>query len=341
MPEENLPAPAVMATCPHCRFRFRVVAHSHPVAHGASSESSVRPSEMRHGNVTSMPAENDLGQSANDPKKPESSLEKAHTSQSEDTPYPPQSIANEGSFSEEEQKANQRDISSESPSSGSKEKESEQEDEEVLSADETRNPWENPSGGGGYIAAFFQTALRVMLAAPQFFYGLKGNASQVRPLIFYLLVSVLQITMERFWGGVISDFLAESAAADSQLQQLLAILSPKMDFSLILLQRLMVMTLELYFAAVIFYLIANFIAKERASFSLLFQVVAYSGAPMLLSVVPMLGSGVGVVWSVVCSVIGCRYALRISWPQAFTVVLPLYLIIIPLLIRISLGALVS
>ena len=50
------------------------------------------------------------------------------------------------------------------------------------------SPWEQAPGQTGWVAAFYQTILRVMFNAPKFFRHLNPHASINRALLFYLVV---------------------------------------------------------------------------------------------------------------------------------------------------------
>lgn len=205
------------------------------------------------------------------------------------------------------------------------------------SPEELGTPWDMAPQHMGGIAAFYQTCLRVMFAAPYFFSRLHPAAPQGKALSFYLVVSVLQVLLERFWGQALASFLLSNGADDPQLRQLAGMLAPADNVVLTLLMRCAVLTMQLYVMSGIFYVLLRFVAPEKQQFSLVFQVVAYAAAPELLCIVPLLGSAVGMVWSVACGVVGLRYALRLNWIQAFSVVLPMYVLLLPVILQIAAG----
>lgn len=195
------------------------------------------------------------------------------------------------------------------------------------------NPWDAAPANGGWLQAFYQTVLRVMFAAPRFFAGLRPHTRQLRPLGFYLVICVIQTVVERFWGSMIISALTPSAATDPQLERLLELLAPKSDLALSLLLRCGLLVLQLYVFAALMFLAYRLVARERTSFSLVFQVMAYSSAPALLCVVPALGSLAGMIWGLACLAVGCRAALRLNWPQTLFGFVPLILAFGPLLLQ--------
>ncbi len=194
------------------------------------------------------------------------------------------------------------------------------------------NPWEQ-ANNIGYLTAFSQTVTRVLFAAPRFFAGLHAAASHKLALVFYCIVGALQITFERFWGGILSKALAPMAGDDAQLQMLIQLLNPQSSYGLALLFGTALSVIEIFLSAAVYFVLFRIIVPHKVSFSLLFQVTAYSSVPMLLAIVPGIGSVVGFVWGVACTAVGCRYALRLTWTQTLFGVLPLYLIGLPLLLQ--------
>lgn len=195
------------------------------------------------------------------------------------------------------------------------------------------NPWDAAPGNGGWIQAFYQTVLRVMFAAPRFFAALRPHTPQLRPLAFYLVICVIQTIVERFWGTMIISALTPSAATDPQLEKLLEMLAPRSDLALSLLLRCGLLVLQLYVFTALMFLAYRIVARERTSFSLIFQIMAYSSAPALLCVVPALGSLAGMIWGLACLAVGCRAALRLNWAQTLFGFVPLALVFGPLLLQ--------
>ena len=196
---------------------------------------------------------------------------------------------------------------------------------------ELSNPWEDPRDG--YLAALYQTSVRVLFAAPRFFAGLTPQNQLTRALVFYLIVGLVQIFVEQFWLAVFTEVLAPRAESDPHLANLLTLLSPKMSLPLFILARCAFISLQLFVVAVLYHVMFRLLAPNKANFSLVFQVIAYASAPALLGIVPVLGSLVGIIWSIACTVVGCRYALRVSWTQTLLALGPLYLVILLLFLQ--------
>lgn len=195
-------------------------------------------------------------------------------------------------------------------------------------------PWETAPEPDGWLAAFYHTCMRVMFGAQRIFSQVQPGGSQMRALIFYLLVSVVQVIVERIWSGVFMSLIAPSAASDPQLEKMLVMLSPQMSLPMILLIKTGMSVIQLYVLSALINFTYGFVRGSRTDFGQVFQVLAYSAAPTLLCVVPLLGSLVGFVWMVACVLIGCRAALRLTWPQTLMGLAPVILLIAPLVLQI-------
>ena len=67
--------------------------------------------------------------------------------------------------------------------------------------------------------------------------------------------------------------------------------------------------------------------SEKGQFPLIFKMLGYAFAPLVLSVIPFVGPVAGGVWFFFSLVTGCRVALGLSWVQlAPALLLPLALV---------------
>lgn len=199
--------------------------------------------------------------------------------------------------------------------------------------DLSSNPWETAPEPDGWISAFYQTCMRVMFGAHNFFEHIRVDVPQVRPLLFYLIVSVVQVVIERVWSGVFLSLMSPSAASDPELERMLILLSPQISLPMTVLLKTGVSVVQLYVLAALMHLAYGFISRKKTEFSLVFQVAAYASAPALLCVVPLLGSIVGFIWMLACVLVGCRTALKLTWPQTLVGFIPVVLLLAPLLLQ--------
>ncbi len=301
---EKLPSTSVMATCPQCQHRFKVS----------------RPEDLQtHYTDDTVPQGAHIPEN-HQPAKPTDTQD---YSQAEEAKIN-DSAADDMSYETENNAQESEEAKATAAAAYAK-----QAEESFI----IRNPWEDPYEYG-YFSAFYQTAIRVMFAAPRFFAGLIPQSARVRALIFYLIVTVLQITFERFWGGIISSYLTPMAEEHPDLQIVIQLLQPKTSLILTILIGSAISVIEIFLSTALFFMLFRMVAPQNVNFDLIFQVIAYSSAPVLLAIVPAIGSMVGFIWGVACLTIGCRYAMRLSWQQTLLGILPFYLIAMPLFLQI-------
>lgn len=192
-----------------------------------------------------------------------------------------------------------------------------------------RNPWADAPSNEGWLTAFYQTLIRVLFQAPAFFGNLSPRAAMQRPLAFFLLICLFQAIVERAWGQFFYSLLVTNAASDPQLMKLLEILAPSTNIFLTILFRTGFYILQLYVFSLLMFLAYRIVAKDRAVFNLVFQVMAYSSAPWVLCLIPGIGSLAGAIWSIGCLAAGCKAALRLSWGQTLVGFLPLLCLLLP------------
>lgn len=205
------------------------------------------------------------------------------------------------------------------------------EEEEVEEVES--NPWDSAPAGGGWFWAFTQVVMRVMFAAPTFFAGLDRDRKQTRALVFYIIICVFQTVVERMWSGMLQNALVSSNTTDPQLQKLLELMASQSDMAVTLLFRTGMLVFQLYVFSFLMFLVYRIFARDRTSFSLVFQIMAYSAAPALLCVIPGIGSVVGTIWGIACLGIGCKAAMRLDWPQTILGFLPIAFVLAPILLQ--------
>lgn len=185
-------------------------------------------------------------------------------------------------------------------------------------------PWESPEYYG-FWGSFTRTLLGALFHAPDFFSHVKCQFSVIRPILFYVLLSVFQVLCARLWSIKALQELS-ATATDPQTLAMAEQLMQSMNMPLMLLITPFFSIMQAVILAGIYHLMIRMVQPDRADFATTLRVVCYSAAPLVLCIVPMFGSLLATVWSVLCVFVGCRYALRLSWLRTVLALLPLYLI---------------
>ncbi len=328
VPEDRLPGGSAIATCPRCRHRFRI-SRDGVVEELPESTPPPSPGPSLPDRDDPLPpgaiipgASSDAVQPGGEPEATAGTSTAREVPEHSQTPPSPR----ESSPRKNRAESDAEEAACRKNAAEAYERQAAAEHGETPFA--LDNPWEHPERDG-YPAAFYQTAMRVMFAASRFFAGLRPNVSKSKALQFYLIVCVVQILVEHFWAGVFSGLLGPDASTDTQLQQTIRMLLPLGDLSLKSLSLALLLgvalgTMGLVLSAGLYHLAFRISAPDRAEYPLIFQVVAYSTAPALLCIVPVAGGLAGTVWSLACSLIGCRYALRLSWGRVVATLVSLY-----------------
>ena len=182
-------------------------------------------------------------------------------------------------------------------------------------------PWEHPDRYG-LLGGFWRTIVRVMFH-PQAFFGSFGgmNISPLRPALFYAIMGLLQTIMSRIWSISALKQL-HGTVSDPQAQQAIQSMIDGFSTPMVILLTPFIMIFQLALFAAFFHLMIRLAKPENADFGTTLRVIAYSSAPTILCVVPMLGNFIGLVWFIAAIFIGIRYAHRLSPGKALMVTLP-------------------
>lgn len=131
--------------------------------------------------------------------------------------------------------------------------------------------------------------------------------------LYYMIIGVVAAGINLFWGTVfefasLTSMLGmEGAGSISALVEFL--LSP------------LLLVATLYLVTGITHLILSVMDGASHGFKTTLQVFAYSYSPALLSIIPIVGSIVALVWMAVLSIIGLREAQETSGGKSATAVL--------------------
>ena len=185
-------------------------------------------------------------------------------------------------------------------------------------------PWESPEYYG-FWGSFSRTLLGVMFHAPDFFRHVRCNFSVIRPILFYVLLSLFQMLAARLWSMKALRELT-ATATDPQTLAMAEALMKSMNLPLMLLVTPFFSIFQAVILAGLYHLMIRMVQPDRADFATTLRVVCYSAAPLVLCIVPMVGSLIASIWFVAAAFIGCKFALNLSWSRTVLALLPLYIL---------------
>jgi hypothetical protein len=162
-------------------------------------------------------------------------------------------------------------------------------------------PWEKLEQHG-FFRGFLLTVARVMRHPVTFFSSLPVGGGFGKPLVFYLLIAELQAVAQFVWqmSGVLP--VAENMQDGGMIG--LGLLG--FGSALTLVMYPVMLTLMLFFIVGINHICLTLMKASTKGFEGTFRAVTYGSAPMVLSVIPIFGSFVGALWSMVCTFFGYR-----------------------------------
>lgn len=154
-----------------------------------------------------------------------------------------------------------------------------------------------------------------------FFRGVPWDEAAARPLLYYLLVSIVSALFGLWWTAafaVLGDPMA-AGPSDPLLDPFLA-MSPAARALLGFFATPFAAVIALVFWCGLLHLFVLAFARRRRGFRATMRAVCYGSGPTLLSAVPIVGALVGFVWSLVLIAIGLREGHRMSGGAAAAVV---------------------
>lgn len=185
-------------------------------------------------------------------------------------------------------------------------------------------PWEQPERYG-FFPSFYHTVLRVMFHAPDFFRHMRGDAPLARPAFFYVLLSFFQTVIARLWSMNSLQELSQTVT-DPQTLARIDVLMQGLSTPLVLVMTPFIMLIQLFLFAAFYHLMIRLTQPDKADFNTVVRVIAYSAAPLVVSVVPLVGHTVGSLWFLASTFVGCKYALDLSWSKTALALIPLFLL---------------
>lgn len=323
---DAIPPNASMATCPRCkcRFRFRNPDGTPVVADEAPATPEPKPAAVSPSLPPDMEGDDPLPPGAVVPKLP-----------GEGDAAGPAADATKNGAGKPDGDAADKDANTKTAEESrqhfwnkfqkKRDGENKRSFAAAVHADETNVPWEEPKRYNPFVG-LYQTILRVMFNAPRFFAALPSTNGRLnRPLVFYLILGLFQTLIERMWY-LMSIQASGPSITDPKLQEMLGEMSQSMSLPLTILLTPVILAVQLCFFASVFYLMLRLVQPENVEFRTVFRVIAYSAAPTVVCIVPLVGPLVGSIWFGVCCFIGCKHSMHLPWSRTGLALGPLYLI---------------
>ncbi len=185
-------------------------------------------------------------------------------------------------------------------------------------------PWEHPEVFG-LVGSFVQTVLRAMFRPQDLFRAVGRDFPVFRAILFFILLRCFGTLVTMFWIRVnLQRLLASGVSAETEAS--VQILLGSMSAPLLVLFIPFMMLIALFLHSFFFFIMLRLANPDKADFNTVLRVVAYSAAPYVLCVVPVLGAHAASMLSAALCFIGCRFAFRLTWGRTMLALAPFYLL---------------
>jgi hypothetical protein len=181
-------------------------------------------------------------------------------------------------------------------------------------------PWEDREHFGR-LSGFFETIQQAMLAPKRLFSGMPISRGIWEPLTFYVVLYVLMMIVERLWSAALSGFdiallswldelngdSATNLALTHFMETMGVFFSP------------FIAVASLFLSAGVTHIACMLLIPGQRGFEASYRVVAYSGAAMILGVVPVCGEFLSVFWMLFIYIVALREVHETTTGRAIVV----------------------
>ncbi|QJT11282.1 zinc-ribbon domain-containing protein [Oceanidesulfovibrio marinus] len=214
------------------------------------------------------------------------------------------------------------------------------------SSERVTPPWENLQEHG-FFGGLAKTVRLAMFKAPKFFSSMKVGSGIMKPMIFYLLLSEFYAIIQYMWDmlGLYSDQMG--GGLDQQLGQMGSNPMGGLDSlgitpALTLLLYPAIFALMILLSSGLTHVFLTLFRAASSGFEGTFRAATYGSAPLVLAVIPVVGPGVSMVWSLVITIIGYKNVHQTTYPRVIlALVTPLVLLFMLAVILVSTGIMVQ
>lgn len=308
VPDDKVPSTAEMATCPKCgvRFRFRTVDAGTEATESAAAQTPGTPRDMTPQAPPSQtgPSEPPAGRAAPPPLP------------YEDAPSSPPREQGGDVFSGLEAMEGQQDEERRAGAGFQRRSEHHGYEEHGRYAEEDV-PWERLDAYG-FFPGLFLTIKRAMLQPQRFFASMPLGRGYMRPLVFYVLLSMLGAVVQFVFQALGLSMLTSMQGNEAEMVEAYQFMGMGAASAFMLLLYPIVFTVGLYVTVALHHLFLKLFQAASSGFEGTFRALAYGSAPTILSVVPLLGWVVASVWMLVVTIIGLKTIHRTSYARVLT-----------------------
>lgn len=186
----------------------------------------------------------------------------------------------------------------------------------------------------GFPTNLIRTWQSSVLAPSAFFAGVPYERAAGKPILFYLILSVLGSFLWLWWSALFSVwevplFSAWTEFFNSGGAEGVGQPAPAASALLNFFMAPFIAIFSLIVWSLLLHLFVLMLGRNRRNLTATVRAIGYTAGPALFAIVPVVGGLVGGVWTVVLTVIGIREAHRMTTGLAITTVL--LAVVVPML----------
>lgn len=190
-------------------------------------------------------------------------------------------------------------------------------------------PWEDPAAA--FPRNFIDTWTESVSRPGQFFGRVPFDDAAARPILYYLLISIICATFSLWWTAMFTAIGFPLGFTDPESW---AVMSPAASALVTFFATPFLAFFGLIIWAGLVHVLVLLLARDRRGYRATLRAVCYGAGPTVLSVIPFLGALVGFIWSLAITSVGIREAHGMS-PGAATAAIVLAALI-PIFMFVSL-----
>ncbi len=180
-------------------------------------------------------------------------------------------------------------------------------------------PWERRDRFG-FLNGLYLTIKDVLLSPQSFFQRMPSHLGLTQPLMFAIVVGV--VTTFFSWMYSITGNSLKMLVSDNYSEMLRG---PLYSFGVFVLSP-MIVAVFLFLNTAITHGMLMLFGGNKLGFEATFRVIAYSEATSIITLIPFCGSGIGLIWGVVVTIIGLYSVHEVEpWKAVAAVLVPMVL----------------
>lgn len=199
---------------------------------------------------------------------------------------------------------------------------------------ESDPPWEQ-LGRYGFFPGLFATMFQAMFRPKALFTGLSLRLSATRPMAFHILMCLFEAMALTLWGTFMETLQLEARGDIPFTFPLNSPWSLGWDLLLLVIFAPLLAMARLFAWSFLHHLFLKIFQAAPRGFAATLRAVAYSKSAAVCSAIPLLGPLLGLAWTLLITISGCRNAHGVSYARTLCALGSLYVIVLAIAVLVA------